>query len=85
MLRLYEHSLGLAFVGLFLLSWAGHALGGFREFENDSVAHGGSPRGWGRTSDSAIRRNRNLSTPRMPRQGDDVSSTAWLSAGIVGF
>ena len=28
-LRLYEHSLGLAFVLLFLLSWVGHALGGF--------------------------------------------------------
>ena len=25
MLRLYEHSLGLAFIGLFLVSWAGHA------------------------------------------------------------
>jgi len=40
-LRLYEYSLGLAFVGLFLLAWAGHALGGFREFADDSVAHGG--------------------------------------------
>ena len=30
-LRLYEHSLGLAFILLFLLSWVGHALGGFSE------------------------------------------------------
>src|SRR4029450_7123587 len=28
-LRLYENSLGLAFVALFLISWAGHALGGY--------------------------------------------------------
>ena len=28
-LRLYEHSLGLAFVLLFLLSWVGHAFGGY--------------------------------------------------------
>jgi hypothetical protein len=31
LLRLYEHSLGLAFIGLFMLSWVGHALGGFVE------------------------------------------------------
>jgi hypothetical protein len=39
-LRLYEHSLGLAFVLLFLLSWAGHALGGFSEYADDQVLHG---------------------------------------------
>jgi hypothetical protein len=39
-LRIYEHSLGLAFVLLFLLSWVGHALGGFAEFADDQVAHG---------------------------------------------
>ena len=38
-LRLYEHSLGLAFVALFLLSWAGHALGGFAEYAADQAAH----------------------------------------------
>ena len=38
-LRLYEHSLGLAFVLLFLLSWIGHALGGFAEYAADEVAH----------------------------------------------
>ena len=37
-LRLYEHSLGLAFVLLFLLSWAGHALGGFSEYAADEVS-----------------------------------------------
>ena len=29
-LRVYENSLGLAFVLLFLMSWAGHAWGGFK-------------------------------------------------------
>jgi hypothetical protein len=38
-LRLYEHSLGLAFVMLFLVSWAGHALGGYAEFAADQVSH----------------------------------------------
>ena len=38
-LRLYEHSLGLAFVLLFLLSWVGHALGGFAEYASDHVTH----------------------------------------------
>jgi hypothetical protein len=39
-LRLYEHSLGLAFVLLFLVSWVGHALGGFAEYAADQVQHG---------------------------------------------
>jgi len=38
-LRLYEHSLGLAFVLLFLLSWIGHALGGFAAFAADEALH----------------------------------------------
>jgi hypothetical protein len=38
-LRLYEHSLGLAFILLFLVSWAGHALGGFAEYAADQTAH----------------------------------------------
>jgi hypothetical protein len=38
-LRLYEHSLGLAFVVLFLLSWTGHALGGFAAYAADQVLH----------------------------------------------
>ena len=38
MLRLYEHSLGLAFICLFLISWVGHAAGGFAEYAADQVA-----------------------------------------------
>jgi hypothetical protein len=38
-LRLYEHSLGLAFVLLFLVAWVGHALGGFAVYAADQVAH----------------------------------------------
>jgi len=38
-LRLYEHSLGLAFVLLFLISWAGHGLGGFAAYAAEQVAH----------------------------------------------
>ena len=39
-LRVYENSLGLAFILMFLLSWAGHAWGGFRVFEADRAEHG---------------------------------------------
>jgi hypothetical protein len=39
-LRVYEHSLGLAFILLFLLSWAGHAMGGFAEYAADEALHG---------------------------------------------
>ena len=39
-LLIYEHSLGLAFVLLFLLSWVGHAAGGFVEYAADQVDHG---------------------------------------------
>ena len=41
-LVLYENSLGIAFIVLFLLSWAGHAAGGFAEFTEDQLAHGQS-------------------------------------------
>jgi hypothetical protein len=41
-LRVYEHSLGLAFVVLFLASWAGHLAGGYAAYASDQVAHGGS-------------------------------------------
>ncbi len=37
---LYENALGLAFVLLFLMAWAGHAAGGFAEFAADEVTHG---------------------------------------------
>ncbi len=39
-LHLYEHSLGLAFVLLFLVSWAAHAAGGFADFADEQVSHG---------------------------------------------
>ena len=34
-----EHSLGLAFTLLFLVSWAGHAAGGYAEYATDQVQH----------------------------------------------
>ena len=39
-LRIYENSLGLAFVLLFLISWAGHAAGGYSDFAGDQIEHG---------------------------------------------
>ena len=39
-LRLYENSLGLAFVLLFLGSWVGHAVGGFAVYATDQLSHG---------------------------------------------
>ena len=39
-LRIYENSLGLVFVALFLVSWVGHAIGGFAAFKEDRLAHG---------------------------------------------
>jgi hypothetical protein len=39
-LRIYENSLGLAFVILFLLSWAGHLGGGYMAYASDQAAHG---------------------------------------------
>jgi hypothetical protein len=41
-LRLYEHSLGLAFALLFALSFAMHAAGGVREFNAERSGHGQS-------------------------------------------
>jgi hypothetical protein len=40
-LRLYEHSLGLAFVVLFVLSVTGHAISGAAEHNADARMHGG--------------------------------------------
>ena len=37
--QLYQHSLGIAFVLLFLLSWTGHALGGFAAYAADEALH----------------------------------------------
>ena len=42
-LSLYNQSLSLAFLLLFLLSFALHALGGAREYSNEQLAHGGQP------------------------------------------
>jgi hypothetical protein len=39
-LRLYEHSLGIAFLLLFVASLVGHARGGLAEYVEDQVAHG---------------------------------------------
>jgi hypothetical protein len=39
-LRLYEHSLGLAFVLLFVVSWIGHLVGGFADYAEDQAMHG---------------------------------------------
>ena len=40
-LRVYEHSLGLALFLLFAASWAGHLLGGWLAYAGDQAAHGG--------------------------------------------
>jgi hypothetical protein len=42
-LKLYENSLFLAFLVLFLLSIAGHALGGAREYSEEQESHGHPP------------------------------------------
>jgi hypothetical protein len=41
-LKLYENSLGLAFILLFILSFLLHAAGGAAETTQDNLAHGGS-------------------------------------------
>ena len=46
-LTLYENSLGLAFVVLFLVSWAGHAAGGFAVYRDDQRAAGQAVAGFG--------------------------------------
>jgi len=45
-LRLYEHSLGLAFLLLFTASWLGHAIGGFWEYAAEQRLHGESNARW---------------------------------------
>jgi hypothetical protein len=44
-LAVYEHSLSIAFVALFLLSAALHAVGGARAYSEEQLAHGGRPVG----------------------------------------
>ncbi|MGV3724349.1 MAG: DUF6766 family protein [Actinomycetota bacterium] len=40
LLHLYQRSLSLSLAGFFLLSFAGHAVAGAREYSQDQVAHG---------------------------------------------
>lgn len=42
-LTLYEHSLGIAFGLLFLLSFVAHALGGAADYSREQLLHGGAP------------------------------------------
>jgi hypothetical protein len=42
-LKLYENSLGIAFILLFLMAFTLHALGGASQYSEEQVAHGGSP------------------------------------------
>jgi hypothetical protein len=42
-LKLYEHSLSSALLLLFLLSFAGHLLGGHAEYNQQQLAHGEAP------------------------------------------
>lgn len=42
-LKLYSHSLSLSLIGIFLFSFAGHALGGARLYSQEQVAHGQPP------------------------------------------
>jgi hypothetical protein len=42
-LKLYEHSLSSFLLLLFLLSFAGHVLGGHAEYNKEQVAHGAAP------------------------------------------
>jgi uncharacterized protein DUF6766 len=38
--RVYEHSLGLALFLQFVLTWIGHALGGFKAYSGEQALHG---------------------------------------------
>jgi hypothetical protein len=42
-LRVYEHSLGLTFTLLFLISIAMHGVGGLAEYNDDQMSHGQQP------------------------------------------
>ena len=43
-LKLYKHSLGIAFMGLFLVSFVLHAAGGAAEYNEDEATHGSPTR-----------------------------------------
>jgi hypothetical protein len=53
LLHLYNHSLGLAFTGLFLVSFAAHAWGGLRAANEAAQAHGRPPQTLGQFLGSA--------------------------------
>ena len=42
-LRVYEHSLGLALFGLFVISWIGHVIGGWAAYRHTQQLHNSSP------------------------------------------
>jgi hypothetical protein len=42
-LKIYEHSLSLALMSLFLMSFALHAIGGRANYNEEQLAHGGEP------------------------------------------
>lgn len=42
-LKLYKHSLSLAFFGLFLFAFIGHGVGGMKTYNVEQVAHGQPP------------------------------------------
>ena len=42
-LQLYQHSLSLAFIILFLVSWLAHLYGSFRDFNDQQILHGKPP------------------------------------------
>ena len=54
-LRVYENSLSVAFLLLFAVSWVGHLLGGYAEFQADSLAH----------REGVVRFGEYLSSPRL--------------------
>lgn len=45
-LKLYENSLSLAFLGLFLVSFLAHAASGASEYNEEQTRHGGETVGW---------------------------------------
>lgn len=44
-LRLYQHSLSIAFTLLFIASWAGHLYGSFKDHNEQQILHGEPPQG----------------------------------------
>jgi hypothetical protein len=53
-LWLYERSLGLALILLFLVSWFGHAVAGWQAANAEKLMHGGSPESFGAFLQSSL-------------------------------